>query len=143
MKKKYRVGNVTCQSCVALIEKILNSTDGVNEARVNLATEELFVDFDEKTINEDSFKNKITVLGYSVNEVKKLKTVTFLIKGLHCQSCVSMSEKVISGMDGVESVNVNLATEKATVTYDSSLVKLSEIFHSIQNFGYTGERKDN
>lgn len=140
MKKKYRVGNVTCQSCVALIEKILNSTDGVNEARVNLATEELFVDFDEKTINEDSFKNKITVLGYSVNEVKKLKTVTFLIKGLHCQSCVSMSEKVISGMDGVESVNVNLATEKATVTYDSSLVKLSEIFHSIQNFGYTGER---
>ncbi|MGL4646603.1 MAG: cation transporter, partial [Cetobacterium sp.] len=38
VEKRYRVGNVTCQSCVALIEKILKSTNGIEEARVNLAT---------------------------------------------------------------------------------------------------------
>lgn len=140
MEKRYRVGNVTCQSCVALIEKILKSTNGIEEARVNLATEELFVKFDEKIISEDEVKNKVTSLGYTLDEIKDLKTVTFVIKGLHCQSCVGTVEKIVSGMKGVESIVVNLATEKATVTYDSSIVKLSEIFHLIEKFGYTGER---
>ncbi|MGL4210941.1 MAG: heavy metal translocating P-type ATPase, partial [Cetobacterium somerae] len=140
MEKRYRVGNVTCQSCVALIEKILKSTNGIEEARVNLATEELVVKFDEKVIKEVEVKNKIVPLGYSLDEIKDLKTVTFIIKGLHCQSCVGTVEKIVSGMKGVESIAVNLATEKATVSYDSTIVKLSEIFHMIGKFGYTGER---
>ena len=140
MEKRYRVGNVTCQSCVALIEKILTSTQGINNAKVNLATEELFVNFDEKVIKEEDVKNKIVPLGYTLEEIKDLKTVIFSIKGLHCQSCVGTVEKIISGMKGVDSIVVNLATEKATITYDSTIVKLSEVFHLIAKFGYTGER---
>ena len=140
MEKRYRVGNVSCQSCVALIEKILTSTQGVNSAKVNLATEELFVNFDEKVITEEDVKNKIVPLGYTLEEIKELKTVIFSIKGLHCQSCVGTVEKIISGIKGVESIVVNLATEKATITYDSAIVKLSEVFHLIAKFGYTGER---
>lgn len=140
MEKRYRVGNVTCQSCVALIEKILKSTEGVKDAKVNLATEELFVNFDESIIKEDEVKNKIVPLGYTLDEIRDVKTVIFSIKGLHCQSCVGTVEKIVSGMKGVESIVVNLATEKATITYDSTLVKLSEVFHLIAKFGYTGER---
>ncbi|MCQ8212308.1 heavy metal translocating P-type ATPase [Cetobacterium somerae] len=140
MEKRYRIGNVTCQSCVALIEKILTSTQGINNAKVNLATEELFVNFDEKVIKEEDVKNKIVPLGYTLEEIKDLKTVIFSIKGLHCQSCVGTVEKIISGMKGVDSIVVNLATEKATITYDSAIVKLSEVFHLIAKFGYTGER---
>ncbi len=140
MKRRYRVGNVTCQSCVALIEKILKSTEGVIEAGVNLATEELFVEYDEKKITEADFIQKLTALGYTTEEIKDLKTVTFSIKGLHCQSCVGTVEKVISGMKGVDSIVVNLASEKGTVTYDSTQVKLSEMFHLIEKFGYKGER---
>ena len=140
MEKRYRVGNVTCQSCVALIEKILKSTEGVKDAKVNLATEELFVNFDESIIKEDEVKNKIVPLGYTLDEIRDVKTVVFSIKGLHCQSCVGTVEKIVSGMKGVESIVVNLATEKATITYDSTLVKLSEVFHLIAKFGYTGER---
>ena len=140
MEKRYRVGNVTCQSCVALIEKILKSTEGVKDAKVNLATEELFVNFDESIIKEDEVKNKIVPLGYTLDEIRDVKTVIFSIKGLHCQSCVGTVEKIVSGMKGVDSIVVNLATEKATITYDSTLVKLSEVFHLIAKFGYTGER---
>ena len=140
MEKRYRVGNVTCQSCVALIEKILKSTEGVKDAKVNLATEELFVNFDESIIKEDEVKNKIVPLGYTLDEIRDVKTVIFSIKGLHCQSCVGTVEKIVSGMKGVESIVVNLAAEKATITYDSTLVKLSEVFHLIAKFGYTGER---
>ena len=111
MEKKYRVGNVTCQSCVALIEKILKSTPGVTDAKVNLATEELFISFDDSIVKEEDIKNKIVSLGYSLEEVKDLKTVVFVIKGLHCQSCVGTVEKIGSGMKGVDSIVVNLATE--------------------------------
>ena len=125
---------------MALIEKILKSTEGVKDAKVNLATEELFVNFDESIIKEDEVKNKIVPLGYTLDEIRDVKTVVFSIKGLHCQSCVGTVEKIVSGMKGVESIVVNLATEKATITYDSTLVKLSEVFHLIAKFGYTGER---
>lgn len=140
MLKKFKVGNVTCQSCVSLIEKILKSTEGIEEANVNLATEELSVAFDENKVTEDEFKNKITMLGYTVEDLKDTKEVIFAISGLHCQSCVSNVEKIISGLNGVENISVNLATEKGTVKYDSSKIKLSEIFSSIESAGFKGER---
>jgi len=40
----------------------------------------------------------------------------FEIRGMTCAACVSRVEKVIGRLDGVESVAVNLATERATVT---------------------------
>lgn len=42
---------------------------------------------------------------------------TFDIKGMHCASCVRVIERKLKKIDGVTDVNVNLATNKATVNY--------------------------
>jgi len=39
-------------------------------------------------------------------------------------------------LDGVSSVSVNLATEKAQIEYDSQAIKLSQIKHEIERLGY-------
>lgn len=141
MEKKFKIGNVTCQSCVALIEKVLSGTEGIEESKVNLATEELTVKFDENKISEKEFKEKLEMLGYTIEDIKSnLKEVLFSISGLHCQSCVANVEKIIGNLDGVENISVNLATEKGKVEYDSSKIKLSEIFFSIESSGFKGER---
>ena len=44
--------------------------------------------------------------------------VSFPVTGMTCASCVNRVEKAISKVKGVERAAVNLATERATVSYD-------------------------
>ncbi len=61
---------------------------------------------------------------------------TFSIKGMHCASCVSVLEKSLKGVDGVSHANVNLATEKATVEFDSDKVTDKILSSAVANVGY-------
>lgn len=58
------------------------------------------------------------------------------ISGMSCAACSARIEKKLSKVDGINSVAVNLATNKATVAYDSSKIKLSEILKAIEGIGY-------
>ena len=65
-------------------------------------------------------------------EVKK----TYSIKGIHCASCVGVIERSLKKVDGIIDANVNLATEKATVTFDEGKVNDEKIASSVANAGY-------
>ena len=43
------------------------------------------------------------------------------VTGMTCASCAATIEKGLSDLTGVSRVNVNLANEKASIEYDSSL----------------------
>jgi Cu+-exporting ATPase len=60
-----------------------------------------------------------------------------LIKGMHCASCVRVIERSLSKTPGIKDASVNLATEKATVTYDDTLCGPTEIASAVSNVGYT------
>lgn len=62
---------------------------------------------------------------------------TYPIKGMHCASCVRVIERSLSKTPGVKEANVNLATEKATVTYDDSQCRPDQIASAVSNVGYT------
>ena len=49
---------------------------------------------------------------------EKLTTVEIPIGGMTCASCVARNERALRRLTGVSSASVNLATERATVTYD-------------------------
>jgi Cu+-exporting ATPase len=65
-------------------------------------------------------------------------TCTLDIGGMTCASCVRRVEKALSRVDGVQSAEVNLATEVATVSFDPQAVGLSELTAAIARAGYTG-----
>ncbi len=65
-------------------------------------------------------------------EVKK----TYSIKGMHCASCVNVLERSLKKVDGVSNAVVNLATEKATVTFDKGKVNDEKITSTVANAGY-------
>ena len=46
-----------------------------------------------------------------------LQEATLPVKGMTCASCVRRVERAIGKVGGVDSVSVNLATEKATVQF--------------------------
>ena len=61
---------------------------------------------------------------------------TFSIKGMHCASCVTLLEDSLRKVDGVVKANVNLATEKATVSYDPAKVTDQHLSSAVSNVGY-------
>jgi len=47
----------------------------------------------------------------------KQKNISLTIDGMTCASCVGRVEKALNGVEGVMEAQVNLATERATVTF--------------------------
>lgn len=61
----------------------------------------------------------------------------FDITGMHCAACVGRVEKVVSRMDGVADVKVNLLTRKGSVTYtDDSKVTPDDVIKAITGIGF-------
>ncbi|GAE24496.1 lead, cadmium, zinc and mercury transporting ATPase [Halalkalibacter wakoensis JCM 9140] len=62
--------------------------------------------------------------------------VTFSIGGMTCAACSSRVEKGIKRMNGVEDVHVNLTTERAKVTFDSSETNMGILKEKVEQLGY-------
>jgi Cu+-exporting ATPase len=58
------------------------------------------------------------------------------IGGMTCASCVATIESSLKELPGVAGVNVNLATERGTVTYDPNLVDFTKLVSTVQDAGY-------
>ena len=61
---------------------------------------------------------------------------TLKITGMTCAACAARIEKVVGKMDGVDGVSVNLATEKASVSFDPDKAVLQDIKDRIEKAGY-------
>jgi len=59
------------------------------------------------------------------------------IGGMTCASCVRHVERALSKVAGVETASVNLATERATVSYDPSRIGADELQTAIEKVGYS------
>jgi Cu+-exporting ATPase len=66
-----------------------------------------------------------------------MKKINVDIKGMHCQSCVTVVERSLKKLDGIQNAVVNLTTEKATVDFDNSKLKQEDILQAITKKGYT------
>ena len=71
------------------------------------------------------------------------KKQEFDITGMHCAACVKRVENVVSKVDGVESVKVNLLTRKGSVTYkEGANVDPQQIIEAITNIGFGAVEAD-
>lgn len=59
------------------------------------------------------------------------------IEGMTCASCVGHVEKGIKNIEGIDLATVNLATEKATISYDPEKVDLETILGAVTETGYS------
>jgi len=64
------------------------------------------------------------------------ENITLDIKSMSCASCVARVENAIKKQAGVINASVNLATEKATVTYDPTQFSLPTLLDQVTLAGY-------
>ncbi len=71
-----------------------------------------------------------------------MEIVQLNIQGMTCASCVAHVEKGIKSGSGIELASVNLATEKATVSYDPDKTNIEDIIRSVSDAGYAAALPD-
>jgi Cu+-exporting ATPase len=126
------VTGMTCANCALSIERSLGKTQGVKEARVNLASEKAVVSYDPSLVGGQGLVGSIRDAGYDVPTA----TVNLPITGMTCANCVQNVERALRKVDGVLRANVNLASERASVEYLPSVVSLETLRRAIEAAGY-------
>jgi Cu+-exporting ATPase len=131
-KAEIKVSGMTCATCALNIEKSLSRLRGVKKAQVNLGNETAQVEYDSSQLKLTDLEKAIKDAGYdTVNEKVVLK-----IGGMTCAMCVKTIEETLSNLGGVISVNVNLGSEKAYVTYKPKMTSIQDMKKAIEEIGY-------
>lgn len=134
MNKVLKIEGMTCAACAKAVERASKKLQGVTDANVNFATEKLNVDFDETKVSIEEIQAAIEKAGYKAKTESNTKTLK--IQGMTCAACAKTVERVTKKLDGVMESNVNFATEKLSINYDSSKVRLSDIKKAVEKAGY-------
>ncbi|MCX7835082.1 MAG: heavy metal translocating P-type ATPase [bacterium] len=76
------------------------------------------------------------------NLTENLHSVTVSIQGMTCAACQARIEKVLSHINGIERVAVNLLTNTASIAYNPSIIGVDEIIQKVQEIGYSASLQD-
>ncbi len=77
----------------------------------------------------------MTTLHSSHSSIPALSRLSLPVEGMTCASCVSRVERALKAVAGVQTAVVNLATERADITFTGLSDPLAAV-HAIENAGY-------
>ncbi len=130
-KTRIPITGMSCTTCAATVEKALGETAGVEQVKVDFASEKALVEYDPAQIDLARIRDTVSQLGYGAATRKSI----FPVSGMTCASCVARVEEALSDVPGVVSVNVNLASEKATVEYIEG-TEVADMRQAVKEAGY-------
>lgn len=155
------LAGMTCDHCVATVEKALLGVDGVRSARAALATQTAEVAFDPHLTDLSVIRQAVKAAGYLPGpsdgllsiaaspaaasatplarqqpEVRESRSIWLSIEGMTCASCVQSVEQAVLKTPGVEACEVSLAEANAHVTLDPALASAADLLRSVESAGY-------
>jgi len=124
------IAGMTCASCAGRVERALRKVAGAEQVNVNLATEQARVQAPADRL--PALVEAVSQAGYSVPS----HSVELNIGGMTCASCAGRVERALNKLPGVQSVNVNLASERAHVELLGQ-VDASTLIAAVERAGYS------
>lgn len=65
-----------------------------------------------------------------------METIELKVEGMDCDGCVKSVTRMLSGVAGVQKVDVSLAEGKASVTYDPAKSGVTELKRAVIRAGF-------
>jgi len=121
-----------CATCTDTVKDSLMSLEGVENARVNLATEKATFTYDPELVSMDQVEQAVKESGYDVARDE----LSLTIGGMHCATCALTIQDALEDVPGVKDARVNFALGKATVDYDASVATESQLKAAVEESGY-------
>jgi Cu+-exporting ATPase len=123
---------MTCANCVASVERNAKKVEGVSDAVVNFASEKVTLTYDPALTDTQAVIDRIHRAGYEVPTA----TVELPLIGMTCANCAGNIQRALQKVDGTLDINVNYATEKASVEYIVGATNRAEMVAAVRKAGY-------
>lgn len=135
--------DVCCLGCQAVMQAIVDSGLAdyyrfrTEPAQFGVVPEDLSAKLDELSVFDEPEISERFLHPRDAVEGSTLVDVNLSVEGLRCGACVWVLERSVSGIQGVDSASVNFSSERATVSFNPQIVKLSHILARIAQVGYS------
>ena len=138
---QYRVENMRCGGCAGRIKKALTANEAVKDVTFDMEKKVVTISYNADKVNTNKLAEAITALkftptAYSKSDVIE-RSVSFKAAQMRCGGCANRVKTNIGKVEGVQSVDVDLATKSVKVTYDANKVSRNVFKGEFKKFGYT------
>ena len=131
------IQGMSCAVCVGSATRALEELDGVSGVKVNLATESAELHM-AAPATPGSIAAALDRAGYPARSSRAVLD----IDGMTTSACVAHVEQALASLPGVTEVNVNLASETATLRYFDGMLTPSDLLAAVASAGYTARLRD-
>ncbi|MCF7890666.1 heavy metal translocating P-type ATPase [Candidatus Bipolaricaulota bacterium] len=129
------IEGMTCASCSRAVEGALADLEGTEDVNVLSATDKASLAYDPDKVSKEDLAEAVEKTGYRVAEEEEGKA-ELDVEGMTCASCSQAVEGALADLEGVDEANVNLTTEKATLSFNPNEVSYDEFKQAVENAGY-------
>lgn len=70
------------------------------------------------------------------------REASLILEGITCAACIWLNERHVAQLPGVLDVQINYATHRASIRWDETRIRLSDILQAIHSIGYTAHPYD-
>jgi len=141
------IEGMTCGACTSAVESGFKGVDGMVTFSISLLAERAVILHDAEKLSSEKIVSIIEDRGFdakvisSVSAVEQASSTTantihLKIYGLKGPEDAAALEAKLQNIEGISAATVNISTERATITYKSTLIGLRLIVESIEQDGY-------
>ena len=138
----FDISGMHCAACARRIERRMHKAAGVLQVQVNLATERMDVSYDGEVIDEVGISRVVEQAGFGAELRGAIIEDAFAIGGMSCAACVRRVARALESVKGVQSAEVNLATEAVRVRYNRAEAKRRALREAVERAGYSFGRQE-
>ncbi|KAK6344852.1 hypothetical protein TWF718_006804 [Orbilia javanica] len=149
------IEGMTCGACTSAVEGGLKDVAGIGSVSVSLVMNRAVIQHDPEVISAEDIAEIIEDRGFdarvistelpSANAQRDTKSQTLNIKvyGMQDEGSVATVERLLLGLDGVESAVVTFRTMRAEIEYYPTVLGVRTIFEAIEAAGFNALMADN
>lgn len=129
---------MACTSCSESVEHALSLADGVKKAVVGLALEEAKVHFDPSITDFNRIVEAVEDAGFGAEVIKSgndVNKVHLKLEGINSVEDITVIQSYLESVQGVNNVEMDLAENKVTVSFDPDLTGPRSLICCIEKAG--------
>ncbi|KAI4724204.1 heavy metal translocatin [Aureobasidium sp. EXF-10728] len=148
----FSIEGMTCSACITNVSQAISQLSFVQDVNVNLLSNSATVVFSGRD-NDKLISESVEDAGYdvSLDEVEGLGVkpangqawkATFSITGMTCAACVQSLTTGLEQPEWIESAQVNLISNSATVTFRGTKEGVKDVVEIIEDLGFDASTEE-
>lgn len=140
------IEGMTCGACTSSVQKAFDGVDGLIQFNISLLAERAIIVHDPTKLPAEKIVELIDDAGFNARIVssqrqalvssKTSKSINLTIYGLTDATSATSLEETVRQQPGVTSISISMATSRASISYNSSIVGIRSIVETIEAAGF-------